>query len=125
VARILIADDALLVRTVLRRVLADAGHELAAEASSGEEAVALFARHRPDVAILDISMPGMGGLDALRAVLRTSPAARVVMCSVHREERHVIEALSWGARAYVTKPVRAPELLATLASVLAARPSEP
>jgi len=72
VARILIADDALLVRTVLHRVLAEAGHEVVAEASSGEEAVALVARHRPDAAILDISMPGMGGLDALRAVLRSA-----------------------------------------------------
>lgn len=117
-ARILIADDALLVRTVLRRVLARGGHEVVGEASSGEEAVWLFVRRAPDVTLMDISMPGMDGLGALRTIVRSSRAARVVMCSVLNEERHVFEALQWGARGFVPKPVRAAQVLGTVDAAL-------
>jgi two-component system chemotaxis response regulator CheY len=117
-ARILIADDALLIRTVLRRVLTQAGHEVVGEAASGEEAVRLFVRHAPDVVVLDISMPGMDGLGALRTIVGSARAARIVMCSVLSEERHVFEALEWGARGFVTKPVRAPQLLETVDAAL-------
>ncbi len=117
-ARILIADDALLVRTVVRRLLTQAGHEVVGEAATGDEAVRLFVRHAPDVTLMDISMPGLDGLGALRTIVRSARAARIVMCSVLSEERHVFEALEWGARGFVTKPVRAERLLGAVEHAL-------
>ena len=117
-ARILIADDALVIRTVLRRLLALRGHDVVGEAASGEEALAGFREHAPDLTTLDMSMPGMGGMQALRAITKASPRARVIMCTVLGQERHVLEALEAGARGFVLKPVRADDLALAVETAL-------
>lgn len=103
-ARILLADDHALVRAGLRRILeGEAGFEVVGEASDGVEAVAL-ARSRPfDVAVLDVSMPRMTGLQAARAITRYVPDAKVLMLSMHENEQYFFSALQAGASGYVLK----------------------
>lgn len=109
--KILIADDHAIVREGLKRILAeDSRLELVAEASSGHEAVSLTRSTRPDVAILDISMPERSGLDALADIKRAHPDVRVLMLSMHPEEQYAIRCLREGADGYMTKEC-APDLL--------------
>jgi DNA-binding NarL/FixJ family response regulator len=102
--RILIADDHTLVRAGLRRILDDeADIEVVAEASDGAEAVSCAQQHEIDLAILDISMPKLTGLQAARRVLDYKPDVRVLMLSMHDNEEFLFEALRVGAAGYVLK----------------------
>ena len=105
--RVLIADDSAVMRSVLRMVLETSPWlEIAATASSGEEAVTEFDRTRPDLVLLDIEMPGLNGLDALSAIRKRSRRTPVIMCSTltWHGARTTLEALSRGATDYVAKP---------------------
>jgi two-component system invasion response regulator UvrY len=101
--RVLLADDHALVRMGFRMLLADAQIEVAAEVDSGEQVVAAFQQHRPDVVVMDLSMPGMGGLEALRRLLAAEPQARVLVLSAHEDTAHPQRALKGGALGYLTK----------------------
>jgi len=103
-ARIVIADDHEMVRRGLVATLADVGHwTVVAQADNGREAAELVAIHGPDVAILDISMPELNGLDATRRILAARPETRVLILTAHESEQLVREVLSAGARGYVLK----------------------
>lgn len=105
--RVLVADDSAVMRSVLRMVLeTKPSLEIAATASSGEEALAEFDRTHPDLVLLDIEMPGLNGLDALSAIRQRSRRTPVIMCSTltWRGAQTTLEALSRGATDYVTKP---------------------
>ncbi len=103
-ARVLVADDHPIVRDGLRRVLdAQPDLEVVAEAADGAEAVAAAVRARADLAILDVSMPGGGGLRAAREIARERPEARVLMLSMHDDEEYLFDALAAGAAGYVLK----------------------
>jgi two-component system chemotaxis response regulator CheY len=104
--RVLIADDAVFMREMLRDILTDAGYEIVAEAADGDEAVAQFRQNSPDLVTLDIVMPRKSGLDALRDILDGAPGACVVMCSALGQEALVMEALERGARDFVVKPFK-------------------
>jgi two-component system, chemotaxis family, chemotaxis protein CheY len=78
---VLIADDAAFMRMMLRNILTDAGYEVTGEAEDGAEAVSRYLELRPDLTTMDITMPGMNGLDALKAIRAEDPEARVIMCS--------------------------------------------
>jgi DNA-binding NarL/FixJ family response regulator len=102
--RILLADDHLAFRESLRQFLeADGDLEIVAEAGSGSEAVELSRLHRPDVAVLDVRMRGMSGIQAIPRIRRCSPQTVVVMLSMHRDARYVTQSLEAGALEYVTK----------------------
>lgn len=102
--RVLIADDDRLVRTGIGLVLApQADIDVVAEASSGREAVDLTALHRPDVAVLDIRMPGLDGIGALQEIRRRCPATAVVMLTTFGEAQYVAQALAHGATGFVLK----------------------
>ncbi len=121
--RVLIADDHRLFREALRSVLErDRDCEVVGEAASGEEALALAARMRPHVVLLDIGMPGMGGLNAAHRLAREAPASRVVILSQYDDEEYVVEALvDAGAAGYLVKTDAAAELLAALRAIVAGR----
>jgi DNA-binding NarL/FixJ family response regulator len=107
-----LADDHRVVRAGLRALLlAEPGLEVVGEAGDGREAVDLVERLAPDVLILDLMMPGLGGLEVLRQVTRRSPRTRVVVLSMHGDEGYVVQALGNGAAAYVLKGASATELL--------------
>lgn len=103
--RTIVADDQTQFRHGLRTALNDAGVDIdvVAEATTGEEAVALVARLAPDVAILDVRMPGMGGIEAARAIAAASPATRILMLTVSDEPNDVAQALNAGAAGYLLK----------------------
>jgi len=118
-----IADDHGLLRHGLRAVLADHPKFLVeAEAEDGRTAVELALRLRPDIAILDVSMPQLNGLDAARAIVAGSPGTRVLVLTAHDSEQLVRQVLRAGARGYLLKSDAASELIPALEALLADRP---
>jgi two-component system, NarL family, response regulator NreC len=110
--RILLGDDHILMRQGLRKILEErADWEVVAEASDGREAVRQAATVRPDVAILDIGMPLLNGIEATRQMVRKFPDIRVLMLSMHSAEAYIIQALKAGARGYLLKDAADVELI--------------
>lgn len=117
--RILLADDHLVVRQGLRSLLEQGGFVVVAEATDGHDAVRLARTVRFDVAVLDVSMPRMNGIDSAREILSFSPSSRIVMLTVHTEERQIADALRAGIRGYILKTQAADELINAIREVAA------
>ncbi|MCJ1676384.1 response regulator transcription factor [Streptomyces sp. APSN-46.1] len=116
--RILIADDEPMIRAGVRAVLAsDPGITVVAEAADGHRAVELVRRHRPQVAVLDIRMPGTGGIEAAAEIRRTEPATGVVMLTTFGEDEYILRALSEGATGFLIKSGEPEELIAGIRAV--------
>lgn len=114
--RILVIDDEPQIRRVMRTTLTGAGYEID-DAKSGEEGLEKLRSFRPDLVLLDINMPGIGGLETCRA-MRVDTSAAIIMLTVRNSEADKIEALNAGADDYVTKPFSMPELLARIRAAL-------
>jgi two-component system, chemotaxis family, chemotaxis protein CheY len=119
VAVVLVVDDLDLVRMLCRNILVGAGHDVI-EASDGLGAVKAYQEHRPDAVLLDLMMPVMDGLSALREIRRIDPDARVAMFTAHREREQVVRAIELGARDYVVKPFHADRLVQAVNRLLGA-----
>jgi two-component system NarL family response regulator len=120
--RILIADDHFLVRLGLSALIdSEPGLSVVAEAANGLQAVELFRRHVPDVAILDLRMPHMTGVDATRAILKEFSDARIVVVTTYDGDEDIYRALQAGARSYVLKDAKREELLFAVREVYAGR----
>jgi two-component system, NarL family, response regulator NreC len=117
--RILLADDHLVVRQGLRSLLEHNGLEVVAEASDGHEAIQIARAVRFDVAVLDISMPRVNGVDTAREILSAAPHCRIVMLTVHAEERQIAAAFRAGVRGYILKTQAADELINAIREVSA------
>lgn len=116
--RILIADDHGIVRSGLRKLLeSEDGIEVVAEAGDGIEARDMAIEHHPDLAILDVKMPGLNGLEATRAIHEAAPDVSVLMLSMHEENRYLFEALKAGASGYVLKRAADRELIDAIRAV--------
>ncbi|MDL1901240.1 response regulator transcription factor [Anaerolineae bacterium CFX9] len=110
--RILVADDHAVVRAGLRALLEHQGHfKVVAEASTGEEAIARAQEHRPDVAVLDIRMPGVSGIEACRQIVQTVEGCRVIMLTSYAEDELLFAAIQAGASGYVLKRIGDNELV--------------
>jgi two-component system chemotaxis response regulator CheY len=101
--RILICDDAIFMRTMIADILTGAGYEIAGEAESGLQAVERYKALKPDLVTMDIVMPDMGGIDAVKAIIAVDPEARILMCSAMGQQQLVVEAVqarrnSWSSR---------------------------
>jgi two-component system KDP operon response regulator KdpE len=120
-ARILVVDDDPQIRRVMRTTLIGAGYEVD-DARTGEEALDKVREFRPDLVLLDINMPGMGGLAACRAI-RTGADIGVIMLTVRNSEADKVRALDAGADDFVTKPFSTPELMARIRAALRRIPS--
>ena len=118
--KVLIADDHAVVRRGLRQILeAEPDLEVAGEATSGAEVMEALRMQRYDVAVLDITMPGRGGLDVLHDIRQNFPELRVLILSMHPEERYALRVLKAGAAGYLTKESAADELITALRKVAA------
>jgi DNA-binding NarL/FixJ family response regulator len=116
--RVLIADDHPLFRNGMHALLsAESGVEVAGEATSGEEAVAMAADLQPDVVLMDIQMPGLSGIEATRRILHTSPHIRVLIVTMFEDDQSVFMAMRAGARGYVLKGVRPEDMLRAIQTV--------
>lgn len=116
--RVIIADDHAVVRQGIRGVLEEVeGLEVVAEAGDGEQALALTEEHRPDVVVLDVTMPGKTGLEVAKELRDRGSDVRVLVLSMHDEPEYVLEAVRAGADGYVLKDVAPAELRAAIAAV--------
>ncbi len=116
--RVLVADDHTIVRTGIRHVLeSEAGFEVVGEASTGAEALELAASLQPDVAVLDISMPGESGLRVAAELRQRSPSTHILILSMHDNTEYVLESLRAGAHGYLLKDTAATELRGAIRAV--------
>lgn len=115
--RVLIADDSKLMRRILARILSSAGYAVAAEAKNGVEAVSLYQKFKPDIVTMDIVMPGLDGLQALKVIKALDPDARVVMVSSIGQDDVIIEAIRAGARDFLVKPFRRSQVVKTFTRI--------
>jgi two-component system chemotaxis response regulator CheY len=117
-ARVLVVDDAVFMRKMVSDALAGGGHEVVGEAANGQEAVERYQELQPEVTTLDITMPELDGISALKAILDLDPGARVVMCSALGQESKVLEAVKAGARDFVVKPFQPERVLEAVGKAL-------
>ena len=117
-ATILVVDDAEILRVRITKMLTGNGHEVM-EADNGAKAVAKYRENRPDAVLMDVTMPEMDGLAALKEIRSGDPNARVVMLTALGQESVVLEAIKSGARDFVVKPFEPDRVLAALKRALA------
>jgi DNA-binding NarL/FixJ family response regulator len=118
--RVLIADDHTMVRAGLCRIVEESDEmTVVAEAASGRQAVQLAREHRPDVAVIDISMPEGDGLEVMRQVFAFRPELPVIILTMHEEEQYVIRAIEAGAKGYITKRSAPEQLVSAIRQVMA------
>ncbi len=118
-AHIMVVDDALFMREVIKNILAENGYQSVVEAADGETAVVLYQAEKPDVVLLDITMPNMDGIETLRRIKEHDAAARVIICSAIGQEKQMMRAITMGAREYIVKPFRPDALVRAVRKVMA------
>lgn len=107
----MIVDDAAFMRMMLRNTLEEAGHIVVGEAANGRDAVEKFGQYRPDLVTMDITMPEMDGIEAVRAIVQQFPEARILMCSAMGQQQMVLDAIQSGARGFIVKPFNKQKVL--------------
>jgi len=117
-AKILLADDAAFMRKVIKDTLSKNGFTDLFEAVDGADAVEKYAEVQPDLVIMDITMPNMDGLEALKAIRSKDSGANVVMCSAMGQEAMVLDAIQSGAKDFIVKPFKPERLMKTVNSIL-------
>ena len=117
-ARIMIADDAAFMRMMLRDILTKGGHEVVGEAENGKQAVDRYKELKPDLVTMDITMPEMDGLEALKTIRSSDPVAKVIMCSAMGQQAMVIDAIQNGAKDFIVKPFQGEKVLASVEKVV-------
>lgn len=118
-AKVMVVDDAAFMRVRAAKVLQDSGHEVL-QAENGLEAVRQYTEHHPDAVLMDITMPEMDGLAALKAIREMDPLARVAMVTAMGQQAIVMEAIKAGAMDFVLKPFQPDRMLSALQNLLSA-----
>ncbi|MCZ8515710.1 response regulator [Paenibacillus filicis] len=117
-AKVMVVDDAAFMRMMLKTMLSEEGHEIVGEASNGLEAVNAYMSIRPDVVTMDITMPEMDGVTAVREIRKLDPQAKIIMCSAMGQKAMVVEAITAGAKDFVVKPFQKDRVVESLNNVL-------
>jgi len=116
---IMIVDDASFMRAVLKKIVLQAGHEVVAEAGTGDEAIAQYQVSKPDLVLMDIIMPpgpkAKDGIEALKQIVAGDPSAKVIMCSSMGQQSLIVEAIKSGAKDFVIKPFQPQKVIEALA----------
>lgn len=117
-ARILIVDDSIVMRKNLASILLKAGHSIIAEASNGKQAVTMYEEFKPDVVTMDISMPVLNGVDAVKEIIKFDSKAKIIMISAVNQKKMVFNAINYGAKHYIVKPIEQNKVLGIINEVL-------
>ncbi len=123
--RVLVTDDAAIIRQLIVDTVTEAGWQVVDQATNGQEAVEKYMQHRPDIMTLDLVMPEYDGRHALKHILAADPQAKIVVVSALNQAEILREAISLGAAEFVVKPFDPPVLLETLRRVLQMEPTAP
>jgi two-component system chemotaxis response regulator CheY len=117
-AKVMVVDDAAFMRSMLKNMLTEGGHEVVGEAANGLEAVHVYAQLKPDLVTMDITMPEMDGVMAVKEIRKTFPAAKIIMCSAMGQKTMVVEAITAGAKDFVVKPFQKDRVLESIEKVM-------
>ena len=117
-ARVLIVDDAAFMRMMIKDILEKNGYEIAGEAANGGIAVEMCNKERPDVVTMDITMPDMDGIEAVKNIRANDPNAKIIMCSAMGQQSMVMDAIRAGAKDFIVKPFQAERVLEAIKKVL-------
>lgn len=117
-ARVLIVDDSLVMRRNLKVILNQAGHEVVGESKNGKQAYMDYINLKPDIVTMDITMPVMNGIEAVKKIVGSHPEAKIIMISALAQKKMVYEALENGAQNYILKPITTEKVLTTIEKVL-------
>ncbi len=112
--KVLVVDDAAFVRAMLKRLIEDNGFVVAGEAENGEEALRSYRSMKPDLVIMDITMPLMDGIEATKKIRTIDPAAKIIIVSARGEKPMVVKAIEAGAQDFIVKPFEVPRVIKTL-----------
>ncbi len=115
---VLIADDLKFMKMVLKDIIEKAGFRVVGEASDGYEVLNLYEEKHPDVVILDITMPKMDGITALKKLMEMDPEAKVIMCSALGQQRLIVNAIQIGAKDFIVKPFQPERIVNSIKKVL-------
>lgn len=116
--KILVVDDANLARAMLKKILEDNGYKEVLEAANGIEAVDFYQEHRPDLVTMDITMPEMDGITAIKKIMEIDPNANIIVCSALGQKDVVMEAISAGAKHFLVKPFEPDKVLKVIKALL-------
>ncbi|TDT50629.1 response regulator [Fonticella tunisiensis] len=117
-AKILIVDDAAFMRMMLKDILTKNGFEICGEAPNGIKAVEIYKSEKPDIVTMDITMPEMDGIQAVKEIKRIDPNAKIIMCSAMGQQAMVMEAIKSGARDFIVKPFQPDRVIESIKKVL-------
>ena len=115
---VLVCDDAIFMRTMITDILTQAGYEVIGEAESGAQAVEKYRQLKPDLVTMDIVLPDMGGIEAVREICKDHPEAKILMCSAMGQQALVVEAIQAGAKDFVVKPFQPSRVLEAVQRLL-------
>lgn len=110
-ATIMVVDDAAFLRAMLKEILVQGGHEVITEAADGQEAIEKYRTFRPDLVTMDITMPVMEGVEAVKHIRKMDPTARIVMCSAVGQRNLILDAIQSGAKDFIIKPFQSSRVL--------------
>ena len=117
-AKVLIVDDAAFMRMMIKDILEKNGFDVVGEACNGLVAVDLYKKEKPDVVTMDITMPDMDGIEAVKAIKEFDPNAKIIMCSAMGQQSMVMDAIKAGARDFIVKPFQADRVLEAIKKVI-------
>jgi two-component system, chemotaxis family, chemotaxis protein CheY len=117
-ARVLIVDDLSFIKLLIRDTLEKTGFEVVGEASNGIEAIELYRKLKPDVVLMDITMPRMDGIQALQEIIKYDKNAKVIMCSALGQQRLIIQSIQYGAKDFIVKPFKQERIVGAIKKVL-------
>ena len=109
--KVLIVDDAAFMRMMIKNILSKSGYDIVGEAENGVQAVAKFKELKPELVTMDITMPEMDGISAVKEIKKLDPAAKIIMCSAMGQQAMVIESIQSGARDFIVKPFQPDRVL--------------
>ncbi|MFJ5772173.1 response regulator [Psychrobacillus sp. NPDC093180] len=116
---VLVVDDAIFMRTTIKRMLEEHQFDIIGEAANGQEAVEMYRKLLPDVVTMDITMPGMTGIEAVKAIISEHPDAKIVMVTALGQQKLIVDALESGAKDFITKPFNLEQIVQVLKNVTA------